>query len=112
MIPRPQVSQASPPWTGRTRPRRWGQAAALASLLALAAVLRFGSLGWGLRHEPHIDERYFVENVGWMLAHRDIDHRFDEYPGLFFYALTPVRPKKRERLAIVGGLEPTTRLRA
>lgn len=28
------------------------------------------------------------------------------------YALTPVRPRKRERLAIVGGLEPTTRLRA
>jgi SAM-dependent methyltransferase len=28
------------------------------------------------------------------------------------YALTPVRLKKRERLAIVGGLEPTTRLRA
>jgi hypothetical protein len=53
-------------------------------------VLRFGGLAWGLRHEPHIDERYFVENVGWMLAHRDLDHRFDEYPGLFFYALTPV----------------------
>jgi 4-amino-4-deoxy-L-arabinose transferase-like glycosyltransferase len=63
---------------------------ALASVLALAAVLRFGGLGWGLRHEPHIDERYFVENVGWMLAHRDLDHRFDEYPGLFFYMLTPV----------------------
>ncbi len=28
------------------------------------------------------------------------------------YSLTPVRPKRRERLAIVGGLEPTTRLRA
>ena len=28
------------------------------------------------------------------------------------YALTPLRLKKRERLAIVGGLEPTTRLRA
>lgn len=53
-------------------------------------MLRFGGLGWGLRHAPHIDERYFVENVGWMLAHRDLDHRFDEYPGLFFYALTPV----------------------
>jgi Dolichyl-phosphate-mannose-protein mannosyltransferase len=59
-------------------------------VLALAAVLRFGGLAWGLRHEPHIDERYFVENVGWMLTHRDLDHRFDEYPGLFFYALTPV----------------------
>jgi hypothetical protein len=72
------------------RPRRWREAAALTGLLALAAVLRFGALGWGLRHEPHIDERYFVENVGWMLAHRDLDHRFDEYPALFFYALTPV----------------------
>lgn len=65
-------------------------AVALASLLALAALLRFGGLAWGLRHEPHIDERYFVENVGWMLAERDLDHRFDEYPGLFFYLLSPV----------------------
>ena len=62
----------------------------LASVLALAAVLRFGGLGWGLRHQPHIDERYFVDNVGWMLAHRDLDHRFDEYPGLVFYVLAPV----------------------
>jgi hypothetical protein len=59
-------------------------------VLALGAVLRFGGLAWGLRHEPHIDERYFVDNVGWMLAHRDLDHRFDEYPGLFFYVLVPV----------------------
>lgn len=66
------------------------EAAALACILALAAVLRFGALDWGLRHEPHVDERYFVENAGWMLAHRDLDHRFDEYPGLFFYLTLPV----------------------
>jgi hypothetical protein len=84
------VDQPSAPDTGRPRPNPWREAAALASVLALGAVLRFGGLGWGLRHEPHIDERYFVENVGWMLAHRDLDHRFDEYPGLFFYLLAPV----------------------
>jgi hypothetical protein len=66
------------------------QAAALACILALAAVLRFGALDWGLRHQPHVDERYFVDNAGWMLAHRDLDHRFDEYPGLFFYLTLPV----------------------
>jgi hypothetical protein len=63
---------------------------ALACILALAALLRFAALDWGLRHEPHVDERYFVENVGWMLASHDLDHRFDEYPGLFFYLATPV----------------------
>lgn len=66
------------------------EAAALACILALAAVLRFAALDHGLRHEPHVDERYFVENAGWMLAHRDLDHRFDEYPGLFFYLTLPV----------------------
>lgn len=84
------MEQPSPPVTSRPRRDRWREALVLASLLALAAVLRFGALGWGLRHEPHIDERYFVENVGWMLAHRDLDHRFDEYPGLVFHLLTPV----------------------
>lgn len=64
--------------------------AALAALLVLAAVLRATGLGWGLRHVPHVDERYFVENVEGMLARGDLDHRFQEYPGLVFYLLLPV----------------------
>src|SRR5207245_9420354 len=64
--------------------------ALLASILVLAAALRLTSLGWGLRHLPDLDERWFVENVGRMLAARDLDHRFYEYPGLFFYLLAPV----------------------
>jgi 4-amino-4-deoxy-L-arabinose transferase-like glycosyltransferase len=73
-----------------SRTHRSTEPLALACILALAAVLRFGALDWGLRHEPHVDERYFVENAGWMLEHRDLDHRFDEYPGLFFYLTLPV----------------------
>lgn len=63
---------------------------ALGPLLLLGAALRFTGLSAGLRHVPHLDERYFVENVGWMLAERDFDHRFQEYPGFFFYLLAPV----------------------
>ena len=63
--------------------------AALLALLALAAALRFLFLGWGLRHTPHIDEQFFVENVRGMLARGDLDHRFHEYPGLVFYLLAP-----------------------
>jgi len=62
----------------------------LVSILVLACALRFTGLGWGLRHRPDLDERWFVENVGRMLAARDLDHRFYEYPGLFFYFLAPV----------------------
>jgi hypothetical protein len=62
----------------------------LVSILALAAVLRVTGLDWGLRHRPDLDERWFVENVGRMLAAHDLDHRFYEYPGLFFYLLAPV----------------------
>jgi 4-amino-4-deoxy-L-arabinose transferase-like glycosyltransferase len=62
----------------------------LAAILALAAFLRYAGLDWGLRHTPHVDERYFVENTASMLEAGDLDHRFYEYPGLFFYMLAPV----------------------
>jgi Dolichyl-phosphate-mannose-protein mannosyltransferase/F5/8 type C domain len=62
----------------------------LVAILVLAAALRFTGLGWGLRHLPDLDERWFVEAIGRMLAARDLDHRFYEYPGLFFYVLAPV----------------------
>lgn len=62
----------------------------LAGILILAGVLRIVGLSWGLRHPPHPDERVFVENVLAMLAARDFDHRFYEYPGLFFYVLRGV----------------------
>ena len=61
----------------------------LAGVLTLAAFLRYAGLGWGLRHLPHVDERFFVENVKVMVAQGDFDHRFYEYPGLFFYLLYP-----------------------
>lgn len=62
----------------------------LALVLLLATGLRFTGLGWGLRHEPHEDERLFVDAVEQMLVHRDLDHRFYQYPGLMFYLLAPV----------------------
>lgn len=62
----------------------------LAAILLLAATLRFLGLGWGLRHAPDWDERVFVESAAWMVAERDLDHRFYEYPALFVYALAPV----------------------
>src|SRR5437870_4890384 len=62
----------------------------LVLILVLGAALRFTGLGWGLRHLPDLDERWFVEDVARMLSARDLDHRFYEYPGLFFYLLAPV----------------------
>ncbi len=63
----------------------------LALILALAGVLRFTGLDWGLRHTPHQDERSFVENAARMVSERSLDHRFYEYPGLFLYLLMPVQ---------------------
>jgi hypothetical protein len=74
--------------------------ASLAAALLAALLLRIGGLGWGLRHRPHADERYFVENVAAMLRAGDLDHRYYEYPGLFFYLLMPV-------LAAAGAREQT-----
>jgi hypothetical protein len=67
-----------------------GRAAALAAILLAAALLRAVGLDWGLRHPPHGDESAFVENVHRMIAAGDLDHRYYEYPGLFFYVLYPV----------------------
>ncbi len=60
------------------------------ALLVLAAALRFTGLGWGLRHRPPLDERFFVSNAAHMLARGDLDHGFYQYPGLFYYILAPV----------------------
>lgn len=68
---------------GRLRP-------ALAAVLLLAAVLRFMALSWGVRHTPYQDETVFVQNTARMAARGDLDQRFYEYPGLFFYVLLPV----------------------
>jgi hypothetical protein len=85
------VSSASPgprPPFGARAPR-W-PLGALAAILALAALLRFTGLGWGLRHPPHLDERVFVESTLAMLKAGDLDHRYYEYPGLVFYLLAPL----------------------
>jgi 4-amino-4-deoxy-L-arabinose transferase-like glycosyltransferase len=66
------------------------EAAMVAAVLVLAAYLRFTAIAWGLSHPAEIDERYFVENVALMLHHGDLDPRFYEYPGLFFYLLYPL----------------------
>ena len=64
--------------------------AALLAILALATALRFAGLGWGLRHPPHPDESVFVDNVAEMIRSGDLDHRYYQYPGLFFYMLYPL----------------------
>lgn len=79
---------------------RW-QAAILAAILVAAAALRVAGLDWGLRHPPHGDESAFVLNVHRMIAEGDLDHRYYEYPGLFFYVLYPF-------LRAVMGAEPPT----
>ena len=63
--------------------------AALLAVLAVAGLLRFWSLSWGLRHLPLRDESVFVDNVVRMVQEKDWDQRFYEYPGLFFDILRP-----------------------
>jgi hypothetical protein len=76
------------------------QAAALAVVLAAATLLRVAGLDQGLRHPPHGDESAFVVNVHRMLDEGSLDHRYYEYPGLFFYLLMPVLG------AVMGGDPP------
>ncbi len=71
----------------------------LGAILVAAALLRLLHAGQGLRHTPHEDERYFVENVARMLATGSLDHGFYEYPGLLFYLLAPA-------LALAGTGQP------
>jgi hypothetical protein len=63
---------------------------ALVAVLLLAAGLRFTALSWGVRHIPYQDETVFVQNAARMAVRGDLDQRFYEYPGLFFYVLLPV----------------------
>jgi 4-amino-4-deoxy-L-arabinose transferase-like glycosyltransferase len=67
-----------------------GSRATLLGILVLAAVLRAVGLGWGLRHPPHPDEGAFLDNVALMVRSGDLDHRYYQYPGLFFYMLYPL----------------------
>ena len=64
--------------------------AALLAILLLAAALRAVGLAWGLRHPPHPDEGVFLDNVALMIRAGDLDHRYYQYPGLFFYLLYPL----------------------
>lgn len=84
---------------GRAAPAERTRRALLALVLLVAALLRLAHIDQGLRHTPHEDERYFVENAARMLASGSLDHGFYEYPGLLFYLLVPV-------LALAGAGRP------
>ncbi len=70
------------------------------ALTLLAAGLRFNALDAGLRHEPHSDERVFVEEAQGMVSRGDWKPGYFEYPGLLiwafkalFLAFEPVGPE-------------------
>jgi hypothetical protein len=58
-------------------------------VVAIAALLRFGGLAHGLRHEPIADEAYFVDAARDVWTSGHLDHRFHEYPGLAVYLVVP-----------------------
>jgi len=69
------------------RPATLKAAVLIAGLLTVvAAILRFNALDAGLRHEPHSDERVFVEESLAMISRGDWVPRFFEYPGLLLWA--------------------------
>lgn len=91
-----------------TRPRNLGLI--LVGLLALAAGLRFAGLGWGLRHLPDWDEQVFVENAAAMVQKANLDQRFYQYPGLFFFTLAG--PLALLRPLLPAGVGPASYLAA
>ena len=62
---------------------------ALVAIVLFAVYLRFSALAWGLRHPVHTDESSYVANAVKMVEAGDLDHRFYQAPGLFFYILAP-----------------------
>lgn len=79
--------------------RRSARVALLLAVMGLGASLRFAGLAYEVRHPQHLDERVFVNNVIEMLAARDLDHRYYEYPGLYYYLLAlPVAMSQPERI--------------
>ena len=67
------------------RPSHGNSIAIALALTLLAAGLRFNSLDAGLKHEPHSDERVFVEEAEAMIARGDWSPRYFEYPGLLLW---------------------------
>ncbi|HEY5906959.1 MAG TPA: glycosyltransferase family 39 protein, partial [Vicinamibacteria bacterium] len=86
MPPETPVARATAPAPARFATRLL----LLSAIAALALVLRFTHLDWGLRHPPHSDDLAFVGNAQRMLDEGHADHRYYFYPGLFFYLLAPV----------------------
>ena len=72
--------------------REWREAAdmrpsavGLAAVLVTAAVLRFWALGSGIPFALGVDEPEIVARVVHMMKTGDLNPRFFDYPGLYFY---------------------------